>query len=88
MALSKGAGAVSMKQCTVILPGGGVGYDWSADHTFVKVGAEHTDGAYTLMEDNLKSPSGFDGYLAELATMTEADFEDSERMAALNESTT
>ena len=139
-----------MKRCDVIAPGGGTGYEWSADHTFVKVGAEHTDGAYTLMEDNLKSgfalglhrhdrhaetfyvlegpieffvndawvaaeagtcihvppgaphaarlppgsagrmlmiyqPSGFDGYLAELATLTQADFDDVGRMAALNQ---
>lgn len=29
-------------------------------------------------------PSGFDGYLAELATLTDADFADSDRMAELN----
>jgi hypothetical protein len=29
-------------------------------------------------------PSGFDGYLAELATMTEADVGNRERMAQLN----
>lgn len=39
---------------TVMLPGGGKGYEWSADHTFVKVGMAQTGGAYTLMEDNLK----------------------------------
>ena len=132
-------------------PGGGRDYDWSADHTFVKVSAEDTGGQYTLMEDNLKAnfklglhmhrthaetfyilegsvdfyvdgdwmtctpgtclhvppgvqhaceltpgstegrmlmiyqPSGFDQYLAELSTINEADFEDSEKMAALNE---
>ena len=138
-----------MSECTVVHPGGGVSYDWSADHTFVKVGAEHTSGSYTLMEDNLKpgfslglhrhdhhaetfyvlegpieihvnggwvsaetgtcihvppgaphaarlpdgsrgrmlmiyQPSGFDGYLAELATLTDADLADSDRMAELN----
>lgn len=36
-------------------PGGGVSYDWANDHTFVKVSAADTDGAYTLMEDNLKA---------------------------------
>lgn len=36
-------------------PGGGVSYDWSSDHTFVKVAAEDTSGAYTLMEDNMKA---------------------------------
>ena len=36
-------------------PGEGTNYDWENDHTFVKVGSEHTGGAYTLMEDNLKA---------------------------------
>jgi len=36
-------------------PGEGENYNWENDHTFVKVGAEHTNGAYTLMEDNLKA---------------------------------
>ncbi len=36
-------------------PMGGKDYDWSADHTYVKVGAQDTGGAYTLMEDNLKA---------------------------------
>lgn len=132
-------------------PGGGPNYDWAADHTFVKVSAADTGGAYTLMEDNLKAgfrlglhlhrdhaetfyvlegqidfhvdgdwmtlapgaclhippgvphacelapgttggrmlmiyqPAGFDGYLAELAQMDDADFEDTARMAALND---
>ena len=132
-------------------PGGGTDYDWSADHTFVKVSAEDTGGQYTLMEDNLKAnfrlglhlhrthaetfyvlegsvdfyvdgdwmtaepgtclhippgiehacllsdgctdarmlmifqPSGFDQFLAELAEMNEADFEDDAKMKALNE---
>ncbi len=35
-------------------PGGGTSYDWANDHTFVKVAAGDTGGAYTLMEDNLK----------------------------------
>jgi quercetin dioxygenase-like cupin family protein len=38
----------------VIPPGGGVSYDWARDHTFVKVAAADTGGAYALMEDNLK----------------------------------
>jgi quercetin dioxygenase-like cupin family protein len=140
-----------MSKSRIVPPGGGVAYEWSADHTFVKVGAEDTNGAYTLMEDNLKprfapglhrhdhhaetfyvlegpiefhvngewivaetgtcihvppgaphaarlpdgsncrmlmiyQPSGFEGYLAELATMTESDFADSDRMARLNAS--
>ncbi len=127
----------------------GTNYDWANDHTFVKVGAADTGGAYTLMEDNMKpgfalglhrhdhhaetfyflegavdfyvdgdwhlctpgttmhvppgvphacrvadnkparmlmifQPSGFDGFLAELATMTQADFEDEAKMADLN----
>jgi quercetin dioxygenase-like cupin family protein len=138
-----------MSRSRIVPPGGGVGYDWSADHTFVKVGAEETDGAYALREDNLKpgfalglhrhdhhaetfyvlegpiefhvngdwivaetgtcihvppgaphasrlpggshgrmlmiyQPAGFDGYLAELVTMTDADFGNSDRMAQLN----
>lgn len=36
-------------------PGQGPNYDWANDHTFVKVGADATGGAYTLMEDNLKA---------------------------------
>lgn len=131
-------------------PGEGTNYDWENDHTFVKVSAADTGGAYTLMEDNLKptfalglhrhdhhaetfyflegkvdfyvdgtwieatpgttihvpqgvphackvadsaparmimifQPSGFDGFLAEMAGMTPADFEDETKMAGLNE---
>ncbi len=139
------------KRYAYVPPGGGQDYDWSADHTFVKVAAKDTGGQYTLMEDNLKSnfalglhlhryhaetfyilegdidfyidgdwmtatagacihippgtphactlatetttarmlmiyqPSGFDQYLAELATLTEADFQDQAKMDALNE---
>lgn len=36
-------------------PGEGVNYDWENDHTFVKVSAGDTGGAFTLMEDNLKA---------------------------------
>ena len=35
-------------------PGGGPNYNWSRDHTFVKVSAADTGGAFALMEDNLK----------------------------------
>ena len=131
-------------------PGEGTNYDWENDHTFVKVSAADTGGAYTLMEDNLKptfalglhrhdhhaetfyflegkvdfyvdgiwieatpgttihvppgvphackvadsalarmimifQPSGFDGFLAEMAGMTSADFADETKMAGLNE---
>lgn len=44
-----------MKRYSFVPPGGGKDYDWSADHTFVKVSAEDTGGVYALMEDNLKS---------------------------------
>ncbi len=132
-------------------PMGGENYDWAADHTYVKVGAQDTGGAYTLMEDNLKAsfklglhlhrqhaetfyilegrvdfyvdgdwmtaepgsclhippgvphacilargeasgrmlmiyqPSGFDGYLAEIATYSDDDFANEPKMSALNE---
>lgn len=42
------------KRYSFLPPGGGENYDWSADHTFVKVSASDTGGMYTLMEDNLK----------------------------------
>jgi quercetin dioxygenase-like cupin family protein len=139
------------KRYGFVPPGGGKNYDWSADHTFVKVSAENTGGMYALMEDNLKAnfalglhlhrhhaetfyilegsvdffidgdwmtaepetcvhippgiphacvltsgqtsskmlmiyqPSGFDQFLAELATMSESDFADKAQMDALNE---
>ena len=44
--------------------------------------AEGTTSARMLM---IFQPAGFDQFLAELATMSDADFEDSERMNALNE---
>lgn len=130
-------------------PRQGTNYDWENDHTFVKVSAQDSGGAYTLMEDNLKptfalglhrhdhhaetfyflegavdfyvdgdwikagpgttihvppgvphacrvaddtparmlmiyQPSGFDEFLAEMAGMDPADFEDEAKMAALN----
>lgn len=43
------------KRYSHVAPGGGQDYDWSADHTFVKVSAADTGGQYTLMEDNLKA---------------------------------
>lgn len=43
------------KRYSLVPPRGGKNYDWSADHTFVKVSAEDTGGQYTLMEDNLKA---------------------------------
>lgn len=138
-----------MSDCRIVPPGGGTDYEWSADHTYVKVSAADSGGSYTLMEDNLKAgfalglhrhdhhaetfyvlegpidfhvngewvtaetgacvhvppgaphscrlpedstgrmlmiyqPAGFDGYLAELAKLSEADFADAELMAELN----
>lgn len=43
------------KRYSFVRPLGGTDYDWSADHTYVKVSADDTDGHFTLMEDNLKS---------------------------------
>lgn len=142
---------MTRKRYSHVPPGGGPSYDWSADHTFVKVSAADTGGHYTLMEDTLKAsfklglhlhrhhaetfyilegrvdfhidgdwmtaapgtclhippgvphacimaegctaarmlmiyqPSGFDQFLAEMAEMSESDFEDAARMQALNE---
>lgn len=42
------------KRYQFVPPGGGLNYNWTRDHTFVKVSASETGGAYTLMEDNLK----------------------------------
>jgi quercetin dioxygenase-like cupin family protein len=44
-----------MKRYSVVPPGGGQGYEWSRDHTFVKVSSADTGGAFALMEDNLKA---------------------------------
>ncbi len=139
------------KRYSYVEPGGGRDYDWSADHTYVKVSARDTGGQYTLMEDNLKAdfrlglhlhrshaetfyildgsvdffvdgdwmsaepgaclhippgvehacalsegcrsarmlmifqPAGFDLFLAELARMSDADFEEVARMKALED---
>jgi len=43
------------RRFSFVPPGEGPNYDWTNDHTFVKVGASDTGGAYTLMEDNLKA---------------------------------
>ncbi|MEO0751602.1 MAG: cupin domain-containing protein [Pseudomonadota bacterium] len=40
---------------TYVPPRGGTNYDWGSDHLFVKVSADDTNGAYTLIEDNLAS---------------------------------
>ena len=39
----------------LIAPGGGPSYDWSNDKIFVKVDADDSGAAYTIVEDNLKS---------------------------------
>jgi|SRR6266850_175827 len=44
-----------MKRYSFVPPGGGKNYDWSRDHTFVKVSSADTGGAFALMEDNLKA---------------------------------
>ena len=41
------------KRYRFVPPGGGPNYDWTRDHTYVKVAAADTGGAYALMEDNL-----------------------------------
>jgi mannose-6-phosphate isomerase-like protein (cupin superfamily) len=43
-----------IKRYRFVSPGGGAHYDWARDHTFVKVAAADSSGAYALMEDNLK----------------------------------
>jgi quercetin dioxygenase-like cupin family protein len=43
-----------MKRYGFVAPGGGRDYDWTRDHTFVKVATVDTGGAFALMEDNLK----------------------------------
>ena len=45
---------MSGKRYRFVPPGGGRNYDWTRDHTFVKVAAADSGGAYALMEDNLK----------------------------------
>jgi quercetin dioxygenase-like cupin family protein len=45
---------MSAKRHRFVPPGGGLNYDWTRDHTYVKVAAADTGGAYALMEDNLK----------------------------------
>ena len=42
------------KRYSFVPPGGGLNYDWTRDHTFVKVSTADTGGAFALMEDNLK----------------------------------
>jgi hypothetical protein len=44
----------NMKRYSLVPPGGGTSYDWTQDHTFVKVSSADTGGAFMLMEDNLK----------------------------------
>ena len=42
------------KRYRFVPPGGGPDYNWTRDHTYVKVAAADSGGAYALMEDNLK----------------------------------
>jgi quercetin dioxygenase-like cupin family protein len=42
------------KRYSFVPPGGGRSYDWTRDHTFVKISTADTGGAFALMEDNLK----------------------------------
>ena len=138
-----------MKRYGFLPPGGGPNYRWSSDHSFVKISANDTGGAYCLIEDNLSAefslglhlhrnhaesfyileggvpfyidgdwmdaaagsaihiptgvehavgrvggpakmlmimqPSGFDQFLAELATCAEADLADEAKMKVLAE---
>lgn len=43
-----------MNRATILPPGGGMSYDWSLDHVFVKTPDALTDGRVTLVEDTLK----------------------------------
>ena len=43
------------KSYSYIPPRGGVNYNWSANHTFVKITSDDTGEQYSVMEDNLKS---------------------------------
>ena len=43
-----------MQRYAFVPPGGGPHYDWTRDHTFVKVSSADTGGAFAMMEDNLK----------------------------------
>ena len=45
---------MTAKRYSFVPPGGGRSYDWTRDHTFVKVSSADTGGAFALMEDNLK----------------------------------
>ena len=45
---------MTAKSYSFVPPGGGRSYDWTRDHTFVKVSSADTGGAFALMEDNLK----------------------------------
>ena len=42
-----------MPSYSFLEPGQGPNYQWENDHTFVKVGAAETGGAYTLMDAEL-----------------------------------
>ncbi|MBI3709748.1 MAG: cupin domain-containing protein [Proteobacteria bacterium] len=44
-----------MARCGFVPPRGGANYNWSNDHSFVKVSSQDTNGAFALIEDNLKA---------------------------------
>ncbi len=43
------------KSYSYIPPKGDVNYNWSANHTFIKITSDDTGEQYAVMEDNLKS---------------------------------
>ncbi|MEM1074193.1 MAG: cupin domain-containing protein [Pseudomonadota bacterium] len=43
------------KNYTFYAPGAGPSHEWENDHIFIKVGSADSAGAYTVVEDNLKS---------------------------------
>ena len=43
------------KSYSYIPPKGDVNYNWSANHTFIKMTSDDTGEQYAVMEDNLKS---------------------------------
>jgi quercetin dioxygenase-like cupin family protein len=51
--IQRSRGGTKVKRYGVVPPGGGPNYAWAMDHTFVKVSAGDTGGAFALMEDNL-----------------------------------
>ncbi len=46
---------MTRKRYRFLPPGEGSNYAWSRDHTFVKLAPDDSNGAFALMEDNLKA---------------------------------